>query len=68
MAKDKQQKKKDREKRVAKEKLEAAAKRRQQETTPAETPKTPAKTFGITPGGSKVKAQGAFTQRRSGGG
>lgn len=74
MAKDKGQKKKDREKRVAKEKNEAATKRRQQEQPAADGAKKVAKTFGVPHGTASIKPQGnlpktgkQFTQRRSGG-
>ena len=73
MAKNKQQKKKDRERRVAKEKLAAAAKRRAREKTDKESPKT---VLGRTKLESAVvpkttfipnTKKSSFTQRRSGG-
>ena len=73
MAKDKQQKKKDRERRVAKKKLAETAKRRTQEKTEGDSKKTVhERTKSMTPSASKPdfvvsNKKSPFTQRRGGG-
>ncbi len=73
MAKNKQQKKKDREKRVAKKKHEADAKKRTQEKTAKETQKNiPERANLMKPAVPKTNniptsKKSTFTQRRTGG-
>ena len=73
MAKNKQQKKKERERRVAQKKLAATEKRRAQEKTTKESPKTvPERTKLMTAAVPKtdyvaINKKSSFTQRRSGG-
>ena len=74
MPKDKQQKKKDRERRVAQKKLAAIAKKRTQEKSTKETQKTASKKSQVMAGAvtktdyvPTTNKKSPFTQRRGGG-